>query len=232
MNAKALRPLAAELIGMALFVFVGAGSVAAGAAAAQTGATNALMIALAHGVGMAIIVSATMNISGGHINPAVTFGLFVAGKVNAGTLWRYWVAQFLGAIVGAALLRGLLPWGAVHATAAGTPMLSTTVTFVEGTLIEAILTFFLVSAVFGTVVSPDAPKIGGFGIGLAIFVAALVGGPFTGAAINPARAFGPALVEWQWNAQAVYWIGPLIGGGLAGLLWKFVLLPRDPASLG
>jgi aquaporin TIP len=62
-------------------------------------------------------------------------------------------------------------------------------------------------------------------------VAALVGGPFTGAAINPARAFGPALVSWQWNGQAVYWIGPLIGAGLAGLLWKMVLLPKDPTNI-
>jgi MIP family channel proteins len=230
-NSKIVRPLVAELVGTALFVFLGAGSIAAGAAAAQSGAVNALMVALAHGVGMAIIITATMNISGGHINPAVTFGLFVARKVDGATLGRYWLAQFVGAVLGAALLRALLPWGAVHATSAGTPMLSATTTFVQGMLIEAMLTFFLVSAVFGTAVSPEAPKIGGFGIGLAIFVAALVGGPFTGAAINPARAFGPALVSWQWNGQAVYWIGPLIGGGLAGLLWKMVLLPRDPTNI-
>jgi len=230
-NPKTLRPLAAELIGMALFVFVGAGSVAAGMAAAQTGASNALMVALAHGVGMAVIVSATMNISGGHINPAVTFGLFVAGKVDAGTLGRYWGAQLVGAILGAALLKAVLPWGAVHATSAGTPMLSSTITFLQGILIEAMLTFFLVSAVFGTAVSPEAPKIGGFGIGLAIFVGVVVGGPFTGAAMNPGRAFGPAVIAWQWNGQAVYWIGPLIGGGLAGLVWKTILLPKDPAKI-
>src|SRR5207244_7654590 len=85
---------------------------------------------------------------------------------------------------------------------------------------------FLVSAVFGTAVSSEAPKIAGFGIGLAIFVDALVGGGFTGAVMNPARAIGPALVAWQWNAHAVYWIGPLIGAGVAGAVWKAVLLPR------
>ena len=231
MNSKLLRPLAAELLGTALFVFIGAGSIAAGAAAAATGPVNSLMIALAHGVGMGIIVSATMNISGGHINPAVTFGLFVAGKVDGGTLGRYWGAQLVGAILGAALLKGVLPWGAVHATSAGTPMLSATVTFAQGILIEAVLTFFLVSAVFGTAVSAEAPKIGGFGIGLAIFVDALVGGPFTGAAMNPARALGPAVIAWQWNGQAVYWLGPLIGAALAGVVWKMVLLPRDPTNI-
>jgi len=230
-NSQTLRPLAAELFGMALFVFVGAGSVGAGMAAAQSGAPNALMIALAHGVGMAIIVSATMNISGGHINPAVTFGLFVAGKVDAGTLGRYWAAQLVGAIVGAALLKAVLPWGAVHATSAGTPLLSSTITFSQGILIEAMLTFVLVSAVFGTAISPEAPKIPGFGIGLAIFVCMVVGGPFTGGVMNPGRAFGPALIAWQWNGQAAYWIGPLIGGGIAGLLWKFILVPRHPAKI-
>jgi aquaporin TIP len=74
-------------------------------------------------------------------------------------------------------------------------------------------------------VSPEAPKIAGFGIGLAIFVDILVGGGLTGAVMNPARAFGPALVAWTWNAQSVYWFGPLIGGGVAAALWKAVLLP-------
>jgi glycerol uptake facilitator-like aquaporin len=97
----------------------------------------------------------------------------------------------------------------------------------QGVWIEALLTFFLVSAVFGTAVSSEAPKIAGFGIGLAIFVDALVGGSLTGAMMNPARAIGPALVAWQWNAHAVYWIGPLIGAGAAGALWKAVLLPRS-----
>src|SRR5206468_1756701 len=109
---------------------------------------------------------------------------------------------------------------------AGTPRLASDVTFMDGVWIEAVLTFFLVSAVFGTAVSSEAPKIGGFGIGLAIFVAALVGGSLTGAVMNPARAIGPALVAWQWNAHAVYWIGPLIGAGVAAALWRVLLLPR------
>jgi len=91
---------------------------------------------------------------------------------------------------------------------------------------ETVLTFFLVSAVFGTVVNPDAPKIGGFGVGLTLLFDVLVGGPVTGSAANPARAFGPALVSGQWVGQIVYWIGPLLGGILAALLWEYVLLPR------
>ncbi len=231
MNPKTLRPLVAELAGTALFVFFGAGSIAATLAAAVTGGVQSMIVAAAHGVGMAIIVSATMNISGGHINPAVSFALFVAGKINGKTLGQYVGAQLLGALVGAALVKGLLPWGAVHASAAGTPQLSITTDGLHGILIEAMLTFFLVSAVFGTAVSSEAPKIGGFGIGLAIFVCALVGGPFTGAIMNPARAFGPAIIAWQLTAQYVYWVGPLIGATLAGLFWKHLLLPKDHAKL-
>jgi len=227
MNPKTLRPLVAELAGTALFVFFGAGSIAATLAAAVTGGVQSMIVAAAHGVGMAIIVSATMSISGGHINPAVSFALFVAGKINGKTLGQYVGAQLLGALVGAALIKGLLPWGAVHASAAGTPQLSITTDGLHGILIEAMLTFFLVSAVFGTAVSSEAPKIGGFGIGLAIFVCALVGGPFTGAIMNPARAFGPAIIAWQLTAQYVYWVGPLIGATLAGLFWKHLLLPKE-----
>jgi glycerol uptake facilitator-like aquaporin len=88
------------------------------------------------------------------------------------------------------------------------------------------MAFFLVSAVFGTCVNPAAPKVGGFGIGLALYFDILVGGPLTGAAVNPARAFGPALVSGQWVGHAVYWVGPIVGGVLAALFWEYVLLPR------
>ena len=77
--------------------------------------------------------------------------------------------------------------------------------------------------------SPDAPRVGGFGIGLVLLFDILVGGPLTGAAMNPARAFGPALVAGSWIGQLVYWIGPILGGILAAFLWEFVLLPR-PAT--
>src|SRR5438552_3347495 len=107
MNPKTLRPLVAELTGTALFVFFGAGSIAATMAAAVSGGVQSMIVAAAHGVGMAIIVTATMNISGGHMNPAVSFGLFIAGKINGKTLGQYVAAQLIGALVGAALA-GLL----------------------------------------------------------------------------------------------------------------------------
>ena len=214
-----LRPLAAEFVGTLLFVFLGVGSVVA--------SSGPLGVALAHGVGMAIIVSMTMSISGGHINPAVTMGLWIANRFDGRLVWQYIAAQLLGAIAGAALVKALLPHVAVATALVGTPRLASEVTFMQGVWIEAVLTFFLVSAVFGTAVSSEAPKIGGFGIGLAIFVDILVGGSLTGAVMNPARAFGPALIAGQWDAHAVYWIGPLIGAAVAGALWKAVLLPKS-----
>jgi aquaporin Z len=224
---KQLRPLTAEFVGTLLFVFVGAGSVVASVGTGAGGAgIGALAVALAHGVGMAVIISMTMSISGAHLNPAVTFGLWIADKIDGRRAGQYVLAQLLGALAGAALIKALLPRMAVALALVGTPHLAAEVSFMQGVWIEAAFTFFLVSAVFGTAVSSEAPKIAGFGIGLAIFVAALVAGNWTGAILNPARAFGPALVAWQWNAHAVYWIGPLIGAGVAGALWKAILLPR------
>ena len=222
MSAK-FRPVGAEFLGTALFVFIGAGSVVANAVT-NGGVTN-LGIALAHGVGMAVLISSLMSISGGHFNPAVSLGLFVAGKIDGQTLGRYVVAQIVGGIAGAALVRGLFNPASVHAVSDGVPHLSLTITFWQAVGLEAVLTFFLVSAVFGTAVSSQAPKIGGFGIGLAIFVSALVAGGLTGAALNPARAIGPAIIAWTFQSQAVYWIGPAIGGAVAGWVWKTFLLP-------
>ena len=220
---RQLRPLTAEFIGTLLFVFLGAGSVVVAAGGSGIGSVG---VALAHGIGMGVIVSMTMSISGGHMNPAVTFGVWVANKIDGRLAWQYVAAQMVGAVGGAALVKALLPRVAVAMALAGTPRLASDVSFMQGVWIEAVLTFFLVSAVFGTAVSSEAPRIAGFGIGLAIFVDALVGGGLTGAVMNPARAFGPALVAWQWNAHAVYWFGPLIGAGVAAAVWKTVLLPR------
>ena len=223
MNAS-FRPMFAEFLGTALFVFIGAGSVVANVMTA--GGVTPLGIALAHGVGMAILISSLMSISGGHLNPAVSLGVFVAGRIDGRTLGRYVLAQLVGGIAGAALLKLLFASTAVRAVTAGAPQLSLNIGFGQGIAIEAVFTFFLVSAVFGTAISSEAPKIGGFGIGLAIFVSALVVGGLTGAALNPARAFGPALVAWSFHSQAVYWIGPLAGGALAGWVWRVLLLPK------
>ena len=112
------------------------------------------------------------------------------------------------------------------------PVIASSISLGQAIGLEAVLTFFLVSAVFGTAVSPDAPRVGGFGIGLVLLFDILVGGPLTGAAMNPARAFGPAAVAGEWVGHGVYWIGPLLGGILAALLWEYVLVAEKGCERG
>jgi MIP family channel proteins len=224
-NLSTLRPAIAELVGTFLFVLAGTASAVANAASNQ--GLGQLGVAVAHGLALAIVVTATMNISGGHINPAVTAAMLLLKRVTPKTAGLYVAAQLLGAVLASLLVKGLFPWGAANAVSGGTPQLSAHVSLVQGIGLEALFTFFLVSAVFGTAVAADAPKVGGFGIGLTVLVSALAIGPLTGAALNPARAFGPALVFGEWHAAAAYWIGPLIGSGLAALLWDRVLLRKD-----
>ena len=227
MNYRTLRAPAAEFIGTALFVLVGAGSVIA-----SMSPSAGLGIAIAHGVGLAVIVTIMLPISGGHINPAVTFSLWLGKQIDAWTLGKYVLAQLLGAVVGALLIKATFPAGAVRMTSLGTPAVSGSMGFWAAVALEALFTFFLVSAVYGTVVSSQAQRVGGFAIGLVVLVCALGGGgALTGAVMNPARAFGPALVAWDWHAQAVYWIGPLVGAAAAAGLWRYLLLPPGATDL-
>ena len=225
MNLNTLRKPLVELVGTFLFVLAGTASVVANAG--SNGALGPVGIAVAHGLALAIVVTATMNISGGHLNPAVTAGMLLVKRIDPKTAGLYVAAQLVGAVLASFVVKALLPWGAANAVSGGTPQLSAHVAMFQGVALEAVFTFLLVSAVFGTAVAADAPKVGGFGIGLAVTVSALAIGPFTGAALNPARAFGPALAFGEWHAQAAYWLGPLIGGGLAALLWDRVLLKKS-----
>lgn len=221
-----LRQLVAEFLATFALVFIGAGSVIVDA---MTGGEVGLVgVALAHGVVLAVMVTITMPISGGHVNPAVTFGLWLARKIDARRAGLYVVAQLAGAVAGALLLRALFPVGAGDATSWGLPRISPYISFPQAVVIEAILTLFLVSAVFGTAVSPQAPKVGGFGIGLVLVFDVLAAGPLTGAAMNPARAFGPAVGSNDWHAHAAYWAGPLLGAAVAALVWGWILAtPED-----
>ena len=221
--------LIAEGIGTLLFVFIGAGSVVLGSHINGGDAGGLVGVALAHGLALAVLISALGPISGGHFNPAVTFGVWITGHIDAARAGMYVLAQLLGAAAGALALRIVFneaSWGPV---AIGTPAVDPAIGIAGAIIVEAILTVVLLLAVFGTAIDRRAPKIGGLAIGLAVTADVLMGGPLTGAAMNPARAFGPALVSGQWVGQIVYWVGPLVGGILAALLWQHVLLPRTPA---
>lgn len=216
------KRLAAEAVGTFVFVLVGAGS-ALGTQALAGPASYLLAAALANGLGLAMAVSATMGISGGVLNPAVAVGLLAGGKLSARDLVPYALAELLGAIGAGAALVFAFPSSLGNSVHWGAPTLSG-VSSVQGILIEALLTFVLVIAVFGTAVDSRAPKIGGLGIGLAVLADVLAGGPFTGAAMNPARAFGPMIAgSFYPSYWYVYIIGPLAGAIAAGLVYRYVL---------
>ena len=223
-----LRRCTAEAVGTFALVFIGAGSIMSGFFPKSD--FGVFGVALAHGLILGTMITATMRISGGHLNPAVTLGLLVARRTNVRTAVAYIVTQVVAAIVAAAILKQLYPPAVLRATTLGTPHLAASVTLTQGIAIEAIMAFFLVSAVFGTCVHPEAPRVGGFAIGLTLAADILMGGGLTGASVNPARAFGPAVVSGDMVAQMVYWIGPILGGVLAGLLWEHVLLPKRTES--
>lgn len=219
-----LRPLGAEALGTFLLVFVSCSAVVLDQ---TTGALGLVGIAFAHGLALSVGVTAAMPISGGHLNPAVSIALAAARKIDAQTAGLYIVSQLAGGVIAVLLVRLLFPaaWGEVAVY--GAPAIAPNVTFWGAVGIEAVLTFILVSAVFGTAVAPTAPKVGGFGIGLALTADVLVGGPLTGAAANPARAFAPELVSGSWVGGLVYWIGPVAGGLAAAAVWSLLLLERE-----
>lgn len=218
------RRAVAEALGTFGLIFFGCGAVVV---STLPGASYGLLgVALVHAVVLSVMITATMAISGGHLNPAVTIGLLSVKRIDAKTAGVYVLAQLVGAALGALTLRLVFPSGVVRVGTLGTPVLANAMTMMDGILLEAVLTFFLVSAVFGTAVSSDAPKVGGFGIGLVLLFDILIGGTLTGSAANPARAFGPALVSGTWYAQPVWWIGPILGGIAAAWLWDKVLLKK------
>jgi aquaporin TIP len=214
-----LRPCLAEFIGTFALVFVGIGAI-------KTAGHDVLGVALAHGLTIAAFASATMHISGGQLNPAVTFGLVCGGHMTVPNAVRYWIAQLLGGFIAALICLGLFGRDVV---VTGTPQLAIALSPAQGILVEAILTFFLVFVVHGTAVDPRGRGLAGFAIGATVTLDILFGGPLTGAAMNPARVFGPALAANFWKDHLVYWIGPLLGGAFAGLVYR-VFIERKPAA--
>jgi aquaporin Z len=218
----------AEFVASFAFVFVGAGSVIV----AGPYGGGLLGVALATGFVIAVMVSVTAPISGGHVNPAVTIGVWVAGKIGTARALVYIVAQFAGGIFGALLLRFVVPKAVWRAANLGTPLLATGIGQGKGILIEAILAFFLVFTVFATLLDDRGPfpQAAGLTVGLVLAFDILVAGPFTGGAVSPARSFGPALVSGTWNDWWVYWVGPVAGGVIGAVLyWSAFMRDREPA---
>lgn len=226
-----IRHFVAEFAGIFALVFVG-GATLINAQARGSGA-GLVEAALAHGLILAVMVTATMRISG-HFNPAVTLGFLVARRIEPVMAGVYIVAQLLGAMLAAYALRGLFPDPDAMAARLGGQAIALNVTVWQALGLEAIATFFLVFVVFGTAVDPNAPRVGGLAIGLTVAADILAIGPMTGASMNPARSFGPAVASGIFEGQAVYWIGPIVGGITAALLYDKLFLRRvvEPADHG
>jgi aquaporin Z len=223
-----LRRAAAEFVGTFALIFVGAGSI-------MTGSGGLVGVAFAHGLAIAVMVSAVGHISGGHFNPAVTFGFFVTRRITPALAGVYWATQLVAATIAALLLKWIYPSAIADQAKLGAPALDPHIGTGAGLVLELILTFFLVWVVFATAADPRGTfkSIAGLAIGLTITLDILIGGPLTGAAMNPARAFGPQLVGNAWANGWIWYIGPLLGGGLAALAYEYLYLrPLRPVPVG
>lgn len=223
MDRKLIVPLVGEAFGTFLFVFIGMASIVL---YGVTGGTADLVtIAFAHGITLAVVVTAMAAVSGGHINPAVTIAIWVSGGIRASVAAAYIVAQLVGAAIAGLLAGAVYPGDALTAGGWGRPGLAAGVDPTVGLLLEIVMTAVLLTAVFGTAVDPRAPKLGGLLIGLSVGGDILVGGPLTGAAMNPARWFGPAFASMDFTNALVYIVGPVVGGALVALLYRYALAP-------
>ena len=220
------QKVVAEFIGTFALIFFGAGAVCVDFYLRSSGGLGLLAVALAHGLAIAIMVSALGHISGGHFNPAITIGFWVTKRLSTLDSLAYWAGQLLGGIAAAFVLKLVIPEDIANNVFLGAPELMRDYPHWSGMALEAVTTFFLVLVVFATAVDDRGTfrSIAGFGIGLTITLGILVAGPFTGAALNPARAFGPELVSRHWLNWGIYWVGPLSGGFIAGLLYDSLFL--------
>ncbi|MGH9692078.1 MAG: aquaporin [Candidatus Acidiferrales bacterium] len=218
------QKLLAEFIGTFTLVFIAAGSICAGQYARVAGQPIAgppLGYALAYGLAAAVMVSALGHISGGHLNPAITISFWVTKRMGTIQTLLYGAVQLLGAAAAAYLLSSVVPEPVWRAVALGATDLTPDFTRMHGMLLEGLMTFFLVFVYFACAVDARGMfhKAAGFAVGLSITMDVLVGQPFTGASMNPARTFGPALAAHHWVNHGVYWVGPLLGGVLAGVIY-------------
>lgn len=212
MYDKLSTSLLAEFIGTFALIFIGAG-------AGALGDGGLVGVAFAHGLVVVAFAYAYGHISGTHINPAVTLGVWAAGKIDTTRALAYVAVQLLGGIVAAFVLAWIL---GDRAGSLGATVLADGVSPAQGLVLELILTFFLVNTVMNAGISGKATIPAGLAIGLTLTLAILMGGPLTGGSLNPARTLGPAVASGNFADIWLYFVGPIAGGVIAGLLYKSV----------
>jgi aquaporin Z len=221
--------IVAEFVGTFGLMFVG------GAAIINTGGENLIAIALAHGLILAVCISAVMHISGGQLNPAVSIGLAATGKQKWDRCIAFIIAQVAGSVLAAMILKMTFAPEAVETVRLGATLGGST-NVMTIVILEIIATFFLMFVILGTAVDPRGvgknAAVGGFAIGLTVAAMILAIGPITGASMNPARSFGPALIGEHWDLHMWYWIAPIIGALIASFTWKFAMEDRSSEKSG
>jgi aquaporin Z len=233
--ANWIRPLIAEMIGPFALVFIGAGAIMTATGQHFSDGGTLVAVALAHGLAIGLMVAAAGHISGGHYNPAVTVALWAGGKIGLIKAVAYIIAQLAGAVIAAILLRYIYPEAIRDAANFGVPGIKyvqegdpLVIGRARGFMIEVVATFFLVYVIHGVAVDPrGAHAIAPLAIGLTITMDIFMAGPLTGAAMNPARHFGPALVHGEWKDAWLYWAGPITGGVLASIVHNYIFIPKS-----
>jgi MIP family channel proteins len=239
---RTLRAWFAEFVGTFVLVFLSAGAVCA-AYLPQALPRGVWLIAAAQGLALAVALSATAHVAGGYLNPAVTITLWVLRRLDSRPAAGFLAAQLLGGVLAGLALRLIFPAGALHQAHFGTPHVTevygpvATNTLAGAAGVEVLLTFLLTFVIFGTMIDPRAPRLGGLAVGLVagLCLAALVvvGFDLTGVGVNPARSLGTAVWEWtyetpRWREQVlVYCVGPIAGALLAGLAYAYLILPPE-----
>ena len=223
------QKLTAEFLGTFAPVFFGEGAICADQFLHGAGSLGVFGIAAAHGLAIAVMFAAFAQVSGAHFNPAVTIGFWVTRRISTLDVLLYWATQLAGAIAAAFVLKAIVPEDTWRAVALGTPEMIRDLPRLSAMILETLATFFFVLVFFATAVDEGqstSRSIAGFAIGLTFALGVMVTGPFTGGALNPARALGPALASSHWANWGVYWVGPLAGGFLAGLLYDSLYLKK------
>jgi aquaporin Z len=229
----ALRHFLAEFIGTFALVFIGGLSIMMAHGTGAPASVGLILVALAHGLIFAVMVTSLMRISG-HFNPAITIGFIVARRIDGMMAGIYIGGQLIGAIAAAYLLRMVVPVSLFTLARGGGQTISLDITGMQAFGLEAIATFFLVWVVFGTAVDPKAPRVGGFAIGLTLMANMLAIGPLTGGSMNPARSLGPAVATGVFEGQIIYWAAPIVGAIVAAVLYDQLFLRRgvEPVDHG
>jgi MIP family channel proteins len=228
------QKLLAEFIGTFTVVFAATGAICADQYLHAAGQTTAALLtyALAYGFATAAMFGCLANVSGAHFNPAISVGLWVSKRLGTFHALFYCVAQLLGAAGAAYVLSLIIPESVWRPVGLGSTDLAPDFTRMHGMVLEALLTFFVVFVYSWAAVGSEGTetRFGGFSLGIAIVAAVFVGAPFTGAAMNPARTFGPAIAAHHWLNHGVYWVGPLFGGIIATVLYERIFR-RDPSAI-